>query len=258
MAFSTRRACALALLLSVPLFAHASGISVPAGARLDIGGGGISLATQDLRVDGSLTLGNGFLFNVGSLHIDASAQADLGGGLIELLGDWENHGNVLAGTSRVQFLDGVPESAILGSTVFANFSLVSTSGKRYRFESGLTQTVSGELVVQGTAGQAIQIDVTQPGTTGFLNLLASGTQNIASVGVSDVHATGQHLAPTLTNTGGRGNDNGWFGGGGPGPGPGAAVPAPTLSPAGLFLFALALGGLALRARRRITATGDHA
>jgi len=240
------RAAAAALVLA-PALAGAGGISVPAGARLALNGGSAAFAGQDLRVDGALALGAGSLLGLGALYAGAGAQADLGSGLVELAGDWENRGTILAGTSQVRFLDGAAESAILGSTAFANLSLVSATGKRYRLESGLTQTVSGLLEIRGAAGAPIQIDVTQPGSTAYLDLLPGGTQAIDHVGVSDVHATGQPLAPTLTNEGGRGNDDGWFGQGGGGPA--APVPAPTLSPAALWLLALAIGLAALRARR---------
>lgn len=152
----------------------------------------------------------------------------------------------------MRFLDGPAESAVLGSTAFANASFGSANGKRYRFESGSTQTVAAQLEILGT-GAPIQIDVTQPGAIAFLNLLPSGTQNIANVGVSDGHATGQHLAPAQTNQGGRGNADGWFGGGGPiGP---SSVPVPASSPAGSILFALGLLGAALLAFRRGSTTG---
>lgn len=59
------------------------------------------------------------------------------------------------------------------------------------------------------------MDVTASPAIAFLNLATGGSQAIANVGVSNVHATGQRLAPTLTNQGGSGNAVGWFGGLGP-------------------------------------------
>lgn len=236
-----------ALLASAPAVA---GLHVPAGGRFELGGGGLSLAAQDLQVDGTFVLGGGTALGVASFRL--GGQADFGSGLFELSGDWDNHGAFTAGDGRVRFTDGPAESALLGSTTFANASFVSANGKRYRFESGSTQVVAAGLEILGD-GAPIQIDVTQPGATALLNLLPSGTQSIANVGVSDVHATGQWLAPDQTNQGGRGNADGWFGGGGPVVVP--AVPAPVSSPLGLGLFALALLALALRALRRHSASG---
>lgn len=247
----TRAALAPALLMACAT-ATGAGISLPAGSRLDMNGGVAVLAAQDLRIDGALSLGDGAVLGLASLRLGSGAQADLGAGTIELAGDWENHGSLAAGSSHVRFVDGPAESALLGSTTFASASFVSATGKRYRFESGSTQSVAAQLDILGT-GAPIQIDVTQPGAVAYLNLLPSGTQSIANVGVSDVHAIGQALAPDQTNQGGRGNDSGWFGNGG---GPiGQSVPVPSSSPAGLALFALTLLGAALLAFRRLACRG---
>jgi hypothetical protein len=80
-------------------------------------------------------------------------------------------------------------------------------------------------------------------------LLAGGTQNIQYVGVSDVHATGQHLAINQTNDGGTGNATGWFGTAIAG----NTVPTPTLSWFGSFLLALLLVRIAATRRNGETA-----
>lgn len=242
------KACLLASLLPLPFAAvQAQGLALPPGARLQMDGGRLEAAGGDLLIDGALILGTGELRGVGALRIAAGGSADFGSGLATVTGDWENRGAFTAGSSTVALCDGpVATSAILGTSQFANLSLVSAAGKRYRFESGLTQTVGANLQIQGQ-GPAIQVDVTVPGSAAFLNLLPGGSQAIANVGVSDVHATGQRLAPTQTNQGGRGNDSGWFGGG-------VAVtpvPVPTLSH-GLQLL-LAAGLILIATRRRALA-----
>jgi hypothetical protein len=255
MRYHKRSASALAMVLFASSGAQAAGFIVPAGAQLSLGGGHLSLAAQDLRIDGALSLGSGLLLDLASLHIGSGAQANLGSGAVSLSGDWDNQGSVAAGSSQVMFTDGASDSAVLGTTAFANASFDSANGKRYHFESGLTQSVSALLQIHGN-GVPIQIDVTQAGATAFLDLLPSGTQDIANVGVSDVHASGQALAPTQTNQGGRGNATGWFGNGGGGGGGGpTAIATPMLSPGGSILFCLALLGVALRARRRLLLSG---
>ncbi len=241
------KACLLASLLPLPFAAaQAQSLALPPGARLQLDGGRLEAAGGDLLVGGVLALGAGALRGIGALRIAAGASADFGSGTATLSGDWENRGAFTAGSSRVELRDGPAVSAVLGSTVFANLSLASSSGKRYRLESGLTQTVSGSLQIQGL-GPALQVDVSVPGSAAYLNLLPGGSQAIANVGVSDVHATGQHLAPTQTNQGGRGNDSGWFGGGVAVP----ATPVPMLS-RGLQLL-LAAGLILIALRRRASA-----
>jgi hypothetical protein len=255
MRYHERGALALATILFASSGAQAAGFTVPAGAQLSLGSGHLSLAAQDLRIDGALSLGSGLLLDLASLHIGGGAQANLGSGAISLSGDWDNQGSVAAGSSQVMFVDGPSDSAVLGATAFASASFDSANGKRYHFQSGSTQSVSALLQIHGN-GVPIQIDVTQAGATAFLDLLPSGTQDIANVGVSDVHASGQPLAPTQTNQGGRGNATGWFGTGGGGGGGGTtAIATPMLSPVGTIVLCLALLGVALRARRRRLLSG---
>lgn len=237
---------ALSLLLAAATV-QAAGIQVPAGAGVQVSGGRIDTAGGDFLIGGRLVLGSGELRGIGALRIAAGGSADFGSGVATLTGDWENRGSFIAGSSRVELRDGgAAFSAILGTTEFANLSLVSLSGKRYRFESGFTQRVAASLQIQGT-GLPLQVDVTTPGSIAFLNLLASGTQSVANVGVSDVYASGQNLAPTQTNQGGNGNANGWFGGGPP---PRPNVPIPALGWPALLLLGLGILFIATRARGR--------
>ncbi|MBB5208907.1 IPTL-CTERM sorting domain-containing protein [Chiayiivirga flava] len=242
------------LLLCLAAIAPASAsITVPAGATLDLRGGRIDAAGGDVVTSGTVRLGAGELLGVGDFRVLAGT-ADLGSGAITLVGDWENRATVIAGSSVVEFRDGPAAiRAILGSTQFATLSLVSANGTRYRLESGSTQRVSALLEIVGE-GVPIQIDVTAAGIAA-VNLLPGGTQDIANVGVSNVHATGQPLAPTLTNQGGSGNATGWFGGGGGGPTDPPVVVQPLVVPAlsdlGLLLMVLLFGAVTWRQRRHL-------
>lgn len=189
----------------------ASGVSVPAGATLNLSGGQLVAAGGDLITDGILQLGAGQVAGLQHFQVGAGGQASLGSGQVELFGDWGNAGAINPGSSIVHFVDGtLATSSILGATTFASVSFISTIGKRYLFESGQTQTISSALTIQGTQALPIQFDVTNPGSVANINLLPAGSQAIQYVGVSDVHATGQHLAPDQVNDGGRGNATGWF------------------------------------------------
>lgn len=227
--------------------AFAAGMTIPAGARVPLNGGTLDTGGGSLHVDGILELGSGVLRGLDAVRISTGGSADFGSGTATVTGDWENLGTFTAGSSRVELRDGAAaQSTILGTSSFATLSLVSAAGKRYRFESGLTQRVSATLQIVGN-GLPIQLDVTTPGSAAFLDLAAAGTQVIANVGVSDVHATGQHLAPTLTNQGGSGNAVGWFGGVVPAVPP---VPVPALSWSALLALIAAFVFVATRRTAR--------
>jgi hypothetical protein len=88
-------------------------------------------------------------------------------------------------------------------------------------------------------------------------LLASGTQSIQHVGVTDVWATGQHLAPTLTNEGGGGNAFRWFRASSGGT---DELAVPTLGDLATLALAALLAGFAiadLRRRRHVRARPMH-
>jgi hypothetical protein len=228
----------------------AAGIEVPAGAVLDLGGGSIDLANGDMILAGGFSLGSGNLTLVRAFRVIAGGSANLGSGLVRLTGDWENRGTVVPGTSRVEFRDGATgESLILGNTDFANLSLVSATGKRYRLESGSLQTIAAALSIQGQPGTPIQLDVTLAGNIARLALAMGGTQSIVDVGVSDVHAVEQPLAPAQSNQGGRGNAAGWFGGQGAINVAPLPIPGPSLPMLAVLAAAMLLG-----LRRRDTAS----
>jgi len=248
---SARGAVALVALLAPIYSAHAD-LVVPSGSSYTTNGGQTDLACTDVVVAGTLTVDTGALVNVRHLTIQAGGTIAGGSGVIQLGGNWSNGGTFTAGTSTVRFNDlcGLASATIGGSTTFANARFVSSTGKNYVFAVGTTQTVGGILEIAGSTPAPIQFRSGTPGQVAFVNLLPAGTQQIQHVGVTDVWATGQHLAPNLTNEGGGGNANRWFGGVNPNP-PTAEYPVPALGDlATLALAALLAGFGILNLRRR--------
>lgn len=239
-----RRALLACVLLCLASTAGAQ-LVIPASGSLALNGGSLNLAGTGLQIGGLLSLGSGQINNAGSVGILAGGTLDAGSGLLTLSGDWSNAGNFLAGSGSVDFVDGAAQSLLSGNTAFANLSFISAVGKNYLFAVGSTQTISGLLTIAGSAAQPIQFRSTAAGQAANIDLLAGGTQNIAHVGVSDVHATGQPLAPNLTNEGGTGNALGWFAAAVVQ----SAVPAATLTLPGMLLFALALLAIVWHSRR---------
>jgi hypothetical protein len=228
--------------------AHAD-LVVPANSVLNLAGGTVDLACTDLIVAGTLQVASGTVLNARHVTIQAGGTIDGGSGTIALGGDWTNAGQFVAGTSAVRFRDlcSLTAASVRGSTSFSTASFVTASGRNFVFDVGATQTVNAVLEIAGTASLPIQFRSAVPGQVGYINLVPSGTQLIQHVGVTDVWATGQWLAPSLTNEGGGGNANRWFGAGG------AAAPIPTLADFALLALAALLaatGAWSVRRQRR--------
>ncbi|MEO8672994.1 MAG: hypothetical protein ABI411_16880 [Tahibacter sp.] len=223
-------------------------IVIPAGAQWRVGDGAVKAGGADLRVAGQMQVQTGDVLGLRHLDVQPGGSVDNGSGVIQLAGDWRNAGNFTGASGGVQFVDGLglTTAQVTGSSAFFDVSFLSSIGKRYVFVVGSVQSVAGLLGISGVTGAPIQFASSTAGQFASIDLLPSGTQNIAHIGVSDVHAVGQALAPTLINEGGTGNDNGWFGGGGPTIPP---TPAPTLSPLSMMLL-IAL--LAMLVRRRFS------
>ena len=210
-------------------------VSIPANASIQLNGGKLDLGGSDLQLSGTLTLGAGSLLNAANVLIGAGSLLDAGSGVVNLFGNWSRLGNFVPGSSTVTFIDGpLAQSTFTGATAFNAASFVSTTGKSYIFPVGQTQVFNTALTILGTAAAGIQFRSSTPGQVAYVNLLSSGSQNIDFVGVSNVHAIGQPLAPTKTNDGGTGDAFGWFGL------VFAAVPAPMLGWIGLLLLTLTL------------------
>jgi hypothetical protein len=195
---------------------------------------GVQPSFADVRIPagGVVSLGGGSLVNAGDVVIGGTLDA--GAGSITLSGDWTRTGTFVPGTSTVSFTDGGrAQAAFTGDSGFHILRLVSTTGKTYVIESGRTLNVGDALTIRGTSGAPIQVASPDPARVAFVHLAAAGIQDIEFVGVSNVHASGQPLAPDQTNQGGTGNDRGWFGSGRL-----EALPIPTLSTLALLLLAL--------------------
>jgi hypothetical protein len=221
-------------------------VDIPSGASVNLNGGTLDLSGTSLQVDGTFGVGAGNVDNAANVAIGSGASLAGGSGAINLSGDWANLGSFTAGSSHVNFVDGaLAQSSISGNTTFATLSLISAVGKSYVFQVGTTQTITALLQILGTAATGIQVKSSAPGQVASINLAQGGSQNIDFVGVSNIHATGQHLAATKTNDGGTGDAIGWFGS------VVAAIqtsPAPTLSALGMLLMTIVMWMVAWRRR----------
>ena len=215
-------------------------LTVPSSSVASVGSGTNDLACTDVIVSGTLQVNSGQLKNVRSFTINPGGTVDNGSGLIEVGGNWTNSGAFVAGSGTVNFRDlcSFGNAVVMGSTTFYRMSLVTASGKNYVFAVGTTQTINALLEIAGTAPQPIQFRSSIPGQLAYINLVSGGMQQIQHVGVTDVWATGQWLAPLLTNEGGGGNARRWFG-----VPDDAPVPIPALDRVALVALATALASL---------------
>jgi hypothetical protein len=202
----------ITLLLIPGMNVATAAMNLPSGSGLNLGGGQLSLGGTSLTVAGTFDLADGNLTGVSNLSTLAGGLLTAGSGLIELSGDWLMQGIFLPGNGTVRVIDSVSGVTNLrGSNTFTALNLTSTLGKHIVLEPGSVQTVSQLLTISGTAALPIQIERVPIGPAAEVNLLPGGAQSIIHVGVSNVHATGQPLAPLQSNEGGSGNAFGWFG-----------------------------------------------
>lgn len=217
-----------------------SGLLIGSGGSISIGSGSIELGGGDVTIDGQLDVDNGALLGVGDVVINGTMNA--GAGQVRLEGDWIRNGTFDTGTASIEFVDTLGDSAqISGDSTFHELSMLSSAGGAFVLQGGSVQRITQQLTIQGVSGFPVQIESSDPALIAQMVLDPAGSQDIAFVGVSNVWATGQPLAPDETNQGGTGNDFGWFGN--------SLEPliVPTLSGAGLaLLILLLLGVIALR------------
>lgn len=219
---------------------HAA-ITVGNGGSISLGDGRLALAETDLTVNGTFDVGSGDVVDAGNVIINGMLSG--GTGSLTALGDWVNAGNFLAGSGRVHLDDQSASSAnMVGDSTFYELALTSNAGGEFVLQSGSIQRVSTLLTILGVNGVPVQIRSSLPPQIAQMFLESGGGQAIEFVGISDVHATGEPLAPDQTNQGGTGNDLGWFGRGF------EPLIVPTLSFAGLLLLALMLAGVVVLRR----------
>jgi len=223
--------------------------TVPTGAVVSLGGGNVDLGCTDVTNAGTLNIGTGSLA-ARNLAIPAGGVFRANQGSTAVAGNFSDAGTFNAGTGVVRFVDGCAlNSAIVsGGTNFYDARFNSLVGKNYLFAVGTTQAVGHLLEINGTSPAPIQFRSTAAGQVAFINLSVAGTQSISHVGVSDVWATGQALAPALTNEGGTGNANRWFGASAAT----SAAPIPMLGDAGLIFLIVTLGSVSLVTLRRLS------
>jgi hypothetical protein len=194
----------------------AQGITIGPSASIDLGGGSMSLGCKDLQIDGALSLGTGSLNQARNIVINGAVNGQ--SGTLVLAGNWTNGGSFDAGASTVSMVDGcgTASTTLMGNTTFYDWSAVTATGKQVVFSAGEVQSILNAVVLNGAAGNLLQIRSSVPGNPGFIQLAESGSQNVDHVDVQDNHAPqpGQFMAPGFPedyNSVDSGGNFRWFG-----------------------------------------------
>lgn len=201
-------------LLSFPGFS--SGITLGAGATLNLGDGQLSLNCTDFNIvsGASVFLQQGILSGVRDIHNSGLLDADAG--RVSLGGDWQQSGELAAGSSSVAISEdcGRSTTTLGGSSRFYDFSVNVPVARSLVFPTGERQYVAHELTLRGSASGLLILRSASPGQFGVLDLAAGGIQDIRFVDVADNLAPGQPLAPgppANFDSVDSGNTPGWFG-----------------------------------------------
>jgi hypothetical protein len=238
--------CVAGLEVATP--AAAAELTVGSGASFDLGTALLDLGCADLKVGGTLSAGAVGFDAARDLVIDPGGVLNGDSALLEVTGDWNNAGSFSAGTSTLRLSDGcgVTSAIVSGNTSFANLEMTTTSGKRWSFAAGTTQTVASALTLLGASGNLLEIRSTSAGSVAFFNLL--GSQIGDFVDVEDNDATAGVPINVGPNSIVGSNTPGWT----------IGITVPLLSLLGLLVLAVLLLGSArhgLAARRQPSPVG---
>jgi hypothetical protein len=162
--------------------------------NLRVEGGYLNLNNKDLDVDGYLYIGPGGT-------IDATSST------ITVAGDWENRGSFIAGSSTV-VLAGANQT-IYGNTDFFNLIKITLYTDTLYFEAGSTQTIAGNLILRGEAGNLLSLRSTVDGN--YWNINAQGTRDISFADIRDMNNTGPVIIDAADSSDSGNNTNINFG-----------------------------------------------
>lgn len=233
-------------------------VIVGSGAVLDLGAGRLDLGCADAIVDGRLEGRSGVLAGIDNATLAGPVQAAQM--QLEFSGVLAGGGSFVAGNSRVRSVDGCARTASGLATAFSlhDFSVVSASGRLFRFPTGAPTHVNGRLELAGSSTHALLLRSDAAGAVAYIALAPSGTQDLHYLDVQDVGAApgGQVLAAGDAadySSIDRGNSPGFFT---DGFAVMTSIPVPALAPPTLLLLALIVSWIALRRVGRRATPGD--
>ncbi|MDD5055483.1 MAG: DUF4082 domain-containing protein [Candidatus Peribacteraceae bacterium] len=163
-------------------------------------GSGVYLLGSNLALNESLTIQSGEIRTRNAQNVTLS-------------GSWMNHGGFTS-TGTV-ILDGGIQT-MSGSSIFKNLTKIATTATTLFFDFRAQQSVSGSLVLNGSAGQLLSLRSTKTGSASYLMLDADATQSASDLrylNVKDNNASGGQQLVCSSSTEGcvdEGNTTNWL------------------------------------------------
>jgi len=153
----------------------------------------LELACTPLTVEGTLEGDTGIITQITNVGITGTYQGDASS--LDLSGDWDNQGSFLSGASTITFLDQClstpsPTSTISGNNTFNVLQVSTTTSKTLIFESGTTQEITGDFIVNNPSAVTLQssdpntpavITTTNPAVRAALQQVANSSSNPVTI-----------------------------------------------------------------------------
>jgi sugar lactone lactonase YvrE len=159
---------------------------------------------------GGLVVNGGFsgdsgAVTAGGVTLGVSGILIAPSGTLTDTGDWSNAGGVFNANGGTVVLAGVNQH-LTGSTTFHNLTKTAAAADTLTFAARSTQTITGQLTLQGPPGSFLLLRSSAPGTQWNLNL--QGTVALANLDVQDsANTSGTPLAPAGARD--SGDNTGW-------------------------------------------------
>ena len=168
--------------------------------------------TGTLAVTGTLTIADGIFLSSSDYHHVTIAS----GGTLELTGDitvsgtWTNNGGTFTPNSHMVTLDGSSQT-ISGSTTFYDLIKLAGGGYTLSFEAGSTQTVSHNLILNGTSKiSRMLLRSTSDGSYAYLDQTSpTATQDLDYLDVQDINSSGGIIMRSKHSVGREAHNVNW-------------------------------------------------
>jgi hypothetical protein len=191
---------------------NANGEPVTVTGPMTASGGEFLASTESQSLNGGLTISGGtYRGSTGNVDINGDLLlsagtfvAPTGSGTVS--GDWTKSGGTFVASGGTITLDGADQT-ISGSTVFANLTKIVSTARTLTFAAGTTQTMTGTLTLEGTAGNPLSLRSSMSGAQWLLD--PQSARALGYVDVQDSNNLGAAIDCSAENCLDSGNNTNW-------------------------------------------------